>query len=356
MTASGQNAAEILKDCFIAIDKPKGPTSHQIDYWVRQITGVEKVGHVGTLDPNASGLLVMALGRAVKLIDIAHEYPKEYVTVMRLYGDAGDDTLSSIFSEFTGEIYQLPPMKSAVARTLRIRRIYDLKLMERKDRLVLFNVKCESGTYIRTLCTDMGYALGFGAQMAELRRTVTGPFDETMIYTLQDLSDAVQLASKGDTSRLEHMVIPMIQLFRNNPKIVVKKTAIANISHGSDLFPGGIRAVIGKPMKGDRVAVVTEDNQLIGTGHMLVNHDDILDLKVVDFDRILLDNPGQSAPKQEKRDVSQHIPGRMPYRQKPARNPSGSSNGGSRMKWRAKGQNRSEQGGGGNHGGRRKVR
>ena len=355
MTVSGLNTSDLLKDCFIAIDKPKGPTSHQVDYWVRQITGVDKVGHVGTLDPNASGLLVMALGRAVKLIDIAHEYPKEYLTVMRLYGDTGDDNLLSLFREFTGEIYQLPPMKSAVARTLRIRKIYDLKLMERENRLVLFNVKCESGTYIRTLCTDMGYALGFGAQMAELRRTVTGPFDESMMHTLQDLSDAVQMAASGNTSKLGQMVIPMIQLFRNDPKIVVKRTAITNIAHGSDLFPGGIRAVIGKPMKGDRVAVVTEDNQLIGTGHMLVNHDDILDLKVVDFDRILLDNPDQRNQTPVIREMPQQITGRMPFRHKPDRNTSGSRNRDSGKKWREKGQNYREHGGK-NYGGRKKVR
>lgn len=354
MTVSGQSISDILKDCFIAIDKPKGPTSHQVDYWVRQITGVDKVGHVGTLDPNASGLLVMALGRAVKLIDIAHEYPKEYVTVMRLYGDAEDTTLQSLFREFTGDIYQLPPMKSAVARTLRIRKIYDLELMERKDRLILFRVRCESGTYIRTLCTDMGYALGFGAQMAELRRTVTGPFDEKAIHTLQDLSDAVQLAKEGQTSKLEQIAIPMIQLFRNDPKIIVKKTALSNIAHGSDLFPGGIRAVTGKPMKGDRVAVVTEENQLIGTGHMLVNYTDILDLKVVDFDRILLDNPDQKEAGHENQDKPQ-VPGRIPYRQKAPVKSSGNRSRGSDKK-PSSGSHYGKGQWGKNHGGKKRIR
>jgi len=70
---------------FIVIDKPKGPTSHQIDAWVREITGEKRVGHIGTLDPNVSGVLVMALGKATKLIDIVHERSKEYISVMRLY-------------------------------------------------------------------------------------------------------------------------------------------------------------------------------------------------------------------------------------------------------------------------------
>lgn len=293
MNESLEKSRENSIDGFVVIDKPKGPTSHQVDYWVRQLLGVEKVGHIGTLDPNASGVLVMAIGKAVKLIDVAHEYPKEYVTVMRLYGDFDRDQLEAAFGQFRGEIYQLPPMKSAVARSLRIRRIYELEIKEVQDRLVLYRVKCESGTYIRTLCIDIGYVLGPGAQMAELRRTATGPFEEPMIHTLQELSDAAYMSRNGDPSRLQSMIIPMLQLFRNDPKVVVKRTTLSNISHGSDLFPGGIRAITGKPMKGDRVAVVTEENELVGTGHMLVNYDSIMDLKVVDFDRILLENPDQ---------------------------------------------------------------
>ena len=74
--------------CFICIDKPSGPTSHQVDYWVRQLTGIEKVGHIGTLDPQATGVLVMALGKAVKSIEIAHEQPKEYIGAMKLHAEA----------------------------------------------------------------------------------------------------------------------------------------------------------------------------------------------------------------------------------------------------------------------------
>ncbi|MEM3676000.1 MAG: RNA-guided pseudouridylation complex pseudouridine synthase subunit Cbf5, partial [Thermoplasmataceae archaeon] len=121
-------------DGFVIIDKPKGPTSHQVDHWVRQITGIDKVGHIGTLDPNASGVLVMALGKATKLIDIIHEMPKEYIAVLRLYCDVPSDKLDWAFSEFRGDIFQIPPMRSAVARTLRIRKIYDLSIIERQDR------------------------------------------------------------------------------------------------------------------------------------------------------------------------------------------------------------------------------
>lgn len=287
-------------DGFIIIDKPKGPTSHQVDYWVRQILKMDKVGHIGTLDPAATGVLVMALGRATKLIDIAHEQPKEYVAVMRLYGDVPVEKIEEVFREYETEVYQIPPMRSAVARTLRKRRIHSLKIMEISGRLVLFRVACDSGTYIRTLCTDMGYSLGTGAQMAELRRTRTGLFDEKNIVTLQDLGDAVKIKEGGSPEKFNRLFFSMEYLFRDHPKVIVKKSSLNTISRGSDLFPGGVKAVIGNPMKGDRVAVLSENNELVGTGIMLVNYDEIKDLKVVDFDRILIENPDQARAEKRK--------------------------------------------------------
>lgn len=289
--------SSIEVDGFVVLDKPKGPTSHQVDYWVRQITGMEKVGHIGTLDPGVTGVLVVALGKATKLIDIAHEQKKEYIAVMRLYADVTPEALEQVFKEYETEIFQIPPMKSAVARTLRKRRIYSLDLMEIRERLVLFKVTCESGTYIRTLCTDMGYSLGCGAQMAELRRTRTGIFDEGSLVTLQDLTDAVKLKREGSPDTLEKMVYSMDYLFRDHPKVIVKKSALHTIARGSDLFPGGIKAVIGQPGRGTRVAVISEGNELVGTGKMLVNYNEIGDIKVVDFDRILIENPDQKLGK-----------------------------------------------------------
>lgn len=289
-------------DGFIVVDKPKGPTSHQVDYWIRQILGMEKVGHIGTLDPGVTGVLVMALGKATKLIDIAHEQKKEYVCVMRLYGDVPEDYLREVLQEYVGEIYQIPPMRAAVARTLRKRTIHEMEILEISGRLVLFRVVCDSGTYIRTLCTDVGYSLGVGAQMAELRRTRTGLFQESDLVTLQEVADANTLFGEGKTEAMSRIVFSMDYLFRDYPKIIVKKSSLANISRGSDLFPGGIRAIIGTPVKGERVAVISENNELVGTGIMLVNHDDIRDLKVVDFDRVMLENPGQlkQKPREKK--------------------------------------------------------
>ncbi len=286
---------------FIVIDKPKGPTSHQIDYWVRTMLNVERVGHIGTLDPGVSGVLVMALGHSTRLIDVAHEDPKEYVGVMRFHGDVDEKKVREIFSLFTDEIYQIPPVRSAVARTLRKRRIYSLDILEMKGREVLFKVRCDSGTYIRTLCVDIGYMTSGGGQLEELRRISTGPFTEDMCVTMQDVSDAAELLKKGDDRLLRKILVPPIFLFMDKPKIVIKKSAMGTIAHGSDLYPGGIKAVIGNPVKGDRVCVISEDNSVVGTGIMLTPAEEISDVKVVDFDRILIDPPDVSEKHVEPR-------------------------------------------------------
>ncbi|MHB8562261.1 MAG: RNA-guided pseudouridylation complex pseudouridine synthase subunit Cbf5, partial [Thermoplasmataceae archaeon] len=194
-----------------------------------------------------------------------------------------------VMKEFTGEIYQIPPVRSAVSRSLRTRWIYELEIIEKKGRDILFRVKSESGTYVRTLCTDMGYVLGTGAQLMDLRRTVSGIFTEKDSVTLQDLSDAMKIADEGDSSVLRKIVFPMDYLFRDYGKIVVKTSAIQNIAHGSDLFPGGIKAIIGTPIRGDRVVAISETNEILASGKMLVSHDRITDTKVVDFDRVMLD-------------------------------------------------------------------
>ena len=282
---------------FICIDKPKGPTSHQVDYWVRQITGIERVGHIGTLDPQATGLLVVALGKCVRLVDIAHEYPKEYVATLKLHADSDETSIRNAFEHFKGEVFQLPPIKSAVARRLRSREIYGMEIMEIRNRDVLFKVKCQSGTYIRTLCVDIGYYLGTKGNMTDLRRIGTGPFREGMAITLQDLSDRVQMAKNGKDHMLKAATYQANFLLSATSKIVIKMSSLKTISHGSDLYPGGIKAIIGEPLAGERVALVSEAGQLVGTGKMVLSYNQISDTKIVDLDRVLIDPEPSEKPK-----------------------------------------------------------
>lgn len=138
-----------------------------------------RIGHGGTLDPKVSGVLPVCTGRAVRLTDIVLSSDKEYVCLMNLHGDVPEERIREVMGEFTGRIYQLPPVRSAVRRKLRIRRISELEILEIEGRRVLFRVACDAGTYIRSLCTDIGEALLCGASMGELRRTRSGRMRES---------------------------------------------------------------------------------------------------------------------------------------------------------------------------------
>jgi len=181
---------ELLNSGIINLDKPSGPTSHQIDAWVKKILNVEKVGHGGTLDPNATGVLPIGLGDATRALNVLLSAGKEYVGIMKLHKNVDDKKIKEVCTSFIGEITQLPPVRSAVKRVKRKRQIYYLDVLEIKDREVLFCVGCESGTYIRTLVVDIGKKLKSDAHLSELRRTKVGLLNESDSFILQDLKDA----------------------------------------------------------------------------------------------------------------------------------------------------------------------
>ena len=140
-------------------------------------------------------------------------------------------------------------------------------------------------------------ALDFLLKSGSLENLVKYPagtlqFNESHIHTLQELSDSVVLKKQGDTSLFDNMVIPMDFVFADSPKVVVKNTAIKNIMHGSDIYPSGIKALIGDIHKGSRVAIYSGDNELLAFGTMLV--DSLNDLKAVDLDGILSDKYGEN--------------------------------------------------------------
>lgn len=175
---------ELLEAGVINMDKPQGPTSHQATAWVREILGTEKIGHGGTLDPKVSGVLPIATGRAVRAVNLTLKAEKEYVCVMRLHRDAEEKEIREVINTFVGRIYQVPPVRSAVKRQLRIRTIHYINVLEIDARNVLFRVGCDAGTYIRTLCVDIGDALGVGATMEDLRRSKSGSMLENDSVTI----------------------------------------------------------------------------------------------------------------------------------------------------------------------------
>ncbi len=137
---------------IVNIDKPAGPTSHQVSAYVKKILNIKKSGHSGTLDPSVTGVLPVGLQKSTKIIQTLLKAGKEYVCVMHLHKPIPEYKLYQVFEKFTGRIKQLPPIKSSVKRQLRERTIYYIKILEVQDQDVLFQVGCQAGTYIRKLC------------------------------------------------------------------------------------------------------------------------------------------------------------------------------------------------------------
>ena len=274
---SDRTVGELLSFGVIAMDKPSGPTSHQATAWARDALHVQHIGHGGTLDPYVSGVLPICLGKAVRLTDLVLSSDKQYVATMRLRGDRPEERVRDVMSRFQGRIYQMPPVRSSVRRQLRIRNVSSLDVLEVDDRDVLFRADCDAGTYIRTLCTDVGEALGCGAHMTGLRRTRSGSMTEAEAHTLQDIRDAYVLwQQNGRESWLRSMVLPGEVLVEPLPKIIVKATAVDAICHGADLSVKGIHKLDEDIRRNSLVAMMTARGELIGLCRMLMSSQKIM--------------------------------------------------------------------------------
>lgn len=292
---SDRTTGELLSAGVIALDKPRGPTSHQVTAWARDALHVDKIGHGGTLDPYVSGILPICTGKAVRLTDLVLSSDKEYICIMRLHGDVPESRIREVMSNFVGKIYQLPPVRSSVKRQLRIRNVSALDIYEIDGRDVLFRIACDAGTYVRRLCTDIGEALGCGASMTELRRSRSGVMDESDSATLQDLRDAyIFWQQNGRDAWLRSLIRPMECLVEPLPKIIVKATAVDAICHGADLNIQGIHMLDDDIRKNALVALMTARGELIALGKMTMSSQKIMSSdngKAVDIERVLME-PG----------------------------------------------------------------
>jgi len=260
----------LLQYGVINLDKPSGPTSHEVVSWVRKILGITNSGHGGTLDPKVTGVLPCALGRATRVLSALLSAGKEYIGILYLHNPEAVEKIKNIFGLFTGRIYQRPPLKSSVVRKLRVREIYYSDVIETNNNHVLFRVGCESGTYIRKLCFDIGEALCSGAHMLELRRTRVGNFTEENLITLQNLKDAYSLYQiDGDDFYLNKIIQPMEAMVSHVPKIYVRDTAVDALCHGADLASAGVCYVDARIKINTFVALMTLKKELIGFGTAL---------------------------------------------------------------------------------------
>lgn len=257
---------ELLGYGLIPLDKTTGPTSHEEVSWVRRLTGVDKAGHSGTLDPGVSGMLPIGLGRATKALGLLLIFPKEYVGIMRLHSSVPREQVDAVIAEFTDEIYQRPPQRSSVKRETRTRRIYELEVLEQKGNLFLLRCVCQAGTYIRKLFYDMGEVLAVGATMVELRRTKVGPLDEARgIVTLHELDIALRKwKESNDESELRRVVWPIESCLDGIKKVVVKDSAVDAVCHGAMLAIPGVVSLSKGIAKGETVVLLTAKGELIG--------------------------------------------------------------------------------------------
>ena len=227
-------------DGAILVDKPAGPTSHDVVDVIRHKFSIKKVGHCGTLDPNATGLLIIVLGRGTKLSEKLMGDDKVYEGTMK-FGEATNsydcdgeiistapvppltlDQLNEAAAAFVGDLMQTPPMVSAikkdgvplyklarkgieVAREPRLVHIYNFRFTNYEPPLGRFRIACTKGTYVRSIAHELGQKLGCGAHLATLRRVTSGKFD---VADATSLDDVLKLT----TAELEKKVMPFLKL------------------------------------------------------------------------------------------------------------------------------------------------
>lgn len=245
---------------ILLIDKPRGWTSHDVVGKLRGVLRQRRIGHSGTLDPMATGLLAVFIGRATRAVEFAESQEKEYLASLRLgvETDTQDITgtvlrtcerevsreeLEQILPLFRGNIRQIPPMYSAVKvggkklyeiarkggtveRTPRNVTIFRLDLLEKTDGDWQLDVVCSKGTYIRTLCQDIGQALGVGGTMSALRRVRAGRFSIEDALTLEQVQQA------ADEERAEQLLLPVDTLFYEYDAVEIAAKAETRVRNG----------------------------------------------------------------------------------------------------------------------------
>ena len=277
-----------LLDGIIIIDKPPGQTSHEVTSFVKKILEVKRSGHAGTLDPQVSGVLPVAIGKATKLLGYIAGKTKTYVGIIKFRDEKiTDERVKELFEEFTGEITQTPPKISAVRKVKRKRKVYHLKFLERKGRLVLFEAKVDAGTYIRTLCEDIGKKCG-GARMEELRRISVGRITEKEAVTLQELIDAMWMFKEKEDSKELDRMLKNPEDYIDAKKVIVRENAVKSLATGAQLMAPGLKDAE-DVKKDETVAIYSESGEFIGMGKALFDRKEMLEKKkgkVVKIERV----------------------------------------------------------------------
>ncbi len=276
---------------ILIVDKEAGYTSHDVVAKLRGICGQKKIGHTGTLDPEATGVLPVCLGSATRLCDMLTDTDKEYVAEL-LLGVATDtqditgkvlerrpvevspEEVRQVCESFAGPYEQIPPMYSAlkvngrklcdlaregkvVERRARTVTLYELEILECRLPVVRFRAACSKGTYIRTLCADIGERLGCGGTMKSLRRTRAAGFG------LEEARKLGQLQQMKDEGRLSEALRPVDSVFGDIPALHVNQGGSLLLENGNPLLPSHTAEGLRYP-SGSRVRIYREDGSFAG--------------------------------------------------------------------------------------------
>jgi H/ACA ribonucleoprotein complex subunit 4 len=268
---SQKSLSELLEFSIINIDKPSGPTSFWTSQFIKKSLNLKKTSHLGTLDPQVTGVLPVALNRACRLNEYLMHRDKTYIGIMRLHKDVPLSSLNSEMKKFLGKITQLPPVKSRVKRAERIREIKSFNLLEKSGKDVLFEAEVQAGTYIRALCHDLGQKIG-GAHMLELRRTQAGIFNETNpdypSINLYDFESSLSSAS------LKKNLIPGEIITHLLPCVEIRKDVVPKVLTGSPIFPSFLSSLnsIKKLKPNDKFCILSGD-KFIGVYNFIGSED-----------------------------------------------------------------------------------
>jgi len=225
---------ELLEFGIINMDKSPDMTSFDVSDFVRKKIGLKKTSHFGVLDPMVTGVLPVALGRAVRLTGFFIGEDKEYEGEMLIHEDISiEEIKKKIKEKFTGRIMQKPPVRSNVKRQEREREIKNFEILNKNDRVISFRTEVQGGTYIRKLIHDLGEALGIGAHMIKLRRTRAGIFREKDSVSLEEFRKAAEEYKKGNEKPLRKIIIPAEIITELFPVVQVKETSLKEIFAGS---------------------------------------------------------------------------------------------------------------------------
>ncbi len=281
---------KLIRNGMIILDKWQGPTSHDVSSQTKKVLGIEKAGHAGTLDPQVSGVLPILLGNAVKLMPALQRQDKEYVGIMKLHKDVSEEDLVKAAKKQIGDVRQLPPVRSAVARKERTRKIKYFDILERKGRDVLFKIGCEAGTYVRVVCHSIGKDVG-GAHMSELRRTNAGRFTEKEAVRMQDLADAYHDWKESGSEEIRKIILPPEEAVEHLRKIIIKDSAVYSVSSGSPLYSQGISRIQKGIISGELIAVLTLKGELVSLSKASMSSEEMLNKKGIaaKTDRVIIE-------------------------------------------------------------------